>query len=171
MSHVTMLSSFIFSMKTCNHFICIVIHISLHTKTNRGDSFTNAKLGNPSPFLCFEHVASSSICYSKLVKYIYFGWTFNVPYLGMIKFAYIRRNYVNGHIMPLLMCLYMGCQNYATSYLKLCMFMDVFSPLSAEDEFCFISHTNQVVLHGVTQQPWGDGRHAPDHQKYCYLHF
>lgn len=51
------------------------------------------------------------------------------------------------------LCLCMGFQNCAASYLKLCMFMDVFSPLSAKDKFSFICHTNQVVLHGVTQQP------------------
>lgn len=44
------------------------------------------------------------------------------------------------------------------------MLMDVFSPLSAEDEFSFISHTNQMVLHGVTQQPGerGEGNQATE---------
>lgn len=31
--------------------------------------------------------------------------------------------------------------------------MYVFGPLTAEDEFSFISHSDQVILHGVTQQP------------------
>lgn len=31
--------------------------------------------------------------------------------------------------------------------------MDVFGPLSTQDELGFISDTDQVVLHGVTQQP------------------
>lgn len=60
-------------------------------------------------------------------------------------------------IMPLVIlflyshdCVLTHC---TASYLKLCMFMDVFSPLSAKDKFSFISHSNQVVLHSVTQQP------------------
>lgn len=44
-------------------------------------------------------------------------------------------------------------QLFSVSYLKLCMFMNVFGPLSTQDELGFISHPNQVVLHGVTQQP------------------
>lgn len=47
---------------------------------------------------------------------------------------------------------------FSASYLKLCMFVDVFSPLSAEDELSFIRHTNKVVLHGVTQQSGGEGK-------------
>lgn len=34
--------------------------------------------------------------------------------------------------------------------------MYVFSPLSAQDEFSFISNTNQMVLHGVTEKPGED---------------
>lgn len=33
------------------------------------------------------------------------------------------------------------------------MFMNVFGPLSTKDKLGFISDTDQVVLHGVTQQP------------------
>lgn len=54
------------------------------------------------------------------------------------------------------------CLNCTASYLKFCMFMNVFGPLSAEDEFSFVSHTNQVVLHGVTQKP--EGRWESGHQ-------
>lgn len=53
------------------------------------------------------------------------------------------------------------------TYLKLCVFMDVFSPLTAEDKFSFISHSNQVILHGVTQQP---GERADGHQPTHLLH-
>lgn len=42
---------------------------------------------------------------------------------------------------------------FSRSYLKLCMFVNVLGPLSAQDELGFIGDPDQVVLHGVTQQP------------------
>ena len=38
------------------------------------------------------------------------------------------------------------------AHLKLCMSLDVFGPLSAEDELRLVGHPHQVVLHSVTQK-------------------
>lgn len=39
------------------------------------------------------------------------------------------------------------------SYLKFSMAVNILRPLSAQDKFCFISHSHQMLLHGLTQQP------------------
>lgn len=39
------------------------------------------------------------------------------------------------------------------SYLKFCMAVNVLCPLPAQDKFCLISHSYQMLLHGLTQQP------------------
>lgn len=38
------------------------------------------------------------------------------------------------------------------------MFVNVFGPLSAQDKLGFIGDPDQVVLHGVTQQPGAGDR-------------
>lgn len=38
-------------------------------------------------------------------------------------------------------------------YLKLCVFVDVLGSLSVQDELGLVGNTDNVVLHGVAQQP------------------
>lgn len=105
----------------------------------------------------FLFVSMKTSC-ARLVKitvYIHFRIFFN---LRVIQFSSVIKIF---SMVILCSCLCV-CLNCAASYLKFCMFMNVFGPLSAEDEFSFVSHTNQVVLHGVTQKP--EGRWESGHQ-------
>lgn len=44
-------------------------------------------------------------------------------------------------------------------YLKLCVFVDVLSSLSVQDELGLVGNSHDVVLHGVAQQPLAAHRH------------
>lgn len=50
--------------------------------------------------------------------------------------------------------------------------VDIFGPLTAEDEFGFICNSDQVILHGVTQQPGekADGYHPTQLLHKCIYH-
>lgn len=37
-------------------------------------------------------------------------------------------------------------------YLKLCMLVDVLGSLSVEDKLCFIGHSDDMILHGMTKE-------------------
>lgn len=39
------------------------------------------------------------------------------------------------------------------SYLKFSMAVNILCSLSTQDKFCFICHSYQMILHGLTQQP------------------
>lgn len=54
--------------------------------------------------------------------------------------------------MVMLLCFGFFKQDFL-SYLKFSMAVNILCPLSAQDKFCFISHSYQMVLHGLTQQP------------------
>lgn len=64
------------------------------------------------------------------------------------------------------------CSPIFSTYLELSMPVDVFGSLAAEDEFSFIGHSDQVILHGVTQQPGekADGYHPTQLLHKCIYH-
>lgn len=50
-------------------------------------------------------------------------------------------------------CLFCFFKKDFISYLKFSMAVNILCSLSAQDKFCFIRHSYQMVLHGLTQQP------------------
>lgn len=54
--------------------------------------------------------------------------------------------------MVMLLCFAVLKQDFL-SHLEFSVAVNILCPLSAQDEFCFISHSYQMLLHGLTQQP------------------
>lgn len=52
-----------------------------------------------------------------------------------------------------LFCCCLFCFWDFISYLKFSMPVNILCSLSVQDKFCFISHSDQMVLHSLTQQP------------------